>query len=129
MTRKEAAEYLQRERDALIEEMDRDGDKWCTDYIDALTVAVEVLARLASYQPQRDDKYKDLISRQETIDLLKKLRKDGDMVPWEGKDVFKAIRSIPAVDLEPPYMAHYRQGREDEAAEREGGLMQAFSPD
>ena len=36
----------------------------------------------------------DLISRQEVIDLLKQLRKDGMMIPWEGKDVFKAIRAL-----------------------------------
>ena len=38
----------------------------------------------------------DLISRQEVIDLLKQLRKDGMMIPWEGKDVFKAIRALPS---------------------------------
>ena len=38
----------------------------------------------------------DLISRKEAIDLLKQMRKDGDMVPWEGKDVFARIRELPA---------------------------------
>ena len=37
----------------------------------------------------------DLVSRQAVIDLLKQLRKDGDMVPWEGKDVFARIRELP----------------------------------
>jgi len=39
----------------------------------------------------------DLISRQAVIDLLKQMRKDGDMVPWEGKDVFARIRKLPSV--------------------------------
>ena len=38
----------------------------------------------------------DTISRQAVIDLLKQMRKDGDMVPWEGKDVFARIRELPA---------------------------------
>ena len=37
----------------------------------------------------------DCISRQATIDLLKQMRKDGDMIPWEGKDVFARIRKLP----------------------------------
>ena len=37
----------------------------------------------------------DLISRQAAIDLLKQMRKDGDMIPWEGKDVFARIRKLP----------------------------------
>ena len=36
----------------------------------------------------------DTISRQAVIDLLKQMRKDGDMVPWEGKDVFARIRKL-----------------------------------
>lgn len=42
----------------------------------------------------------DMISRQAAIDLLKQMRKDGDMVPWEGKDVFARIRKLPSVQLE-----------------------------
>ena len=38
----------------------------------------------------------DTISRQAVIDLLKQMRKDGDMVPWEGKDVFARIRKLPS---------------------------------
>ena len=38
----------------------------------------------------------DLISRQAVIDLLKQMRKDGNMVPWEGKDVFARIRKLPS---------------------------------
>jgi len=37
----------------------------------------------------------DTISRQSVIDLLKQMRKDGDMVPWEGKNVFARIRKMP----------------------------------
>lgn len=42
----------------------------------------------------------DLISRQAAIDLLKQMRKDGDMVPWEGKNVFARIRELPAAQPE-----------------------------
>lgn len=42
----------------------------------------------------------DTISRQAAIDLLKQMRKDGDMVPWEGKNVFARIRKLPSVQLE-----------------------------
>jgi rubrerythrin len=38
----------------------------------------------------------DTISRQAVIDLLKQMRKDGDMVPWEGKNVFARIRKLPS---------------------------------
>lgn len=42
----------------------------------------------------------ELIDRQAVIDLLKQMRKDGDMVPWEGKDVFARIRKLPSVQPE-----------------------------
>ena len=42
----------------------------------------------------------DCISRQAAIDLLKPMRKDGDMIPWEGKDVFARIRKLPSVQSE-----------------------------
>lgn len=42
----------------------------------------------------------DLISRKEAIDLLKQMRKDGDMVPWEGKNVFARIRELPTIQPE-----------------------------
>ena len=42
----------------------------------------------------------DTISRQAVIDLLKQMRKDGDMVPWEGKDVFARIRELPSAQPE-----------------------------
>ena len=42
----------------------------------------------------------DTISRQAVIDLLKQMRKDGDMVPWEGKDIFARIRKLPSAQPE-----------------------------
>ena len=42
----------------------------------------------------------DLIDRQAAIDLLKQMRKDGDMVPWEGKNVFARIRELPTIQPE-----------------------------
>ena len=42
----------------------------------------------------------DCISRQAAIDLLKQMRKDGDMIPWEGKDVFARIRKLPPAQPE-----------------------------
>ena len=42
----------------------------------------------------------DLISRQAAIDLLKQMRKDGGMIPWEGKDVFARIRKLPPAQPE-----------------------------
>ena len=42
----------------------------------------------------------DTISRQEVIGLLKQMRKDGDMVPWEGKNVFARIRKLPSAQPE-----------------------------
>lgn len=46
------------------------------------------------------DRIDDLISREAVIDLLKQLRKDGMLIPWEGKDVFKAIRRLPSAQPE-----------------------------
>ena len=46
------------------------------------------------------DATSDTISRQAVIDLLKQMRKDGDMVPWEGKDVFARIRKLPSIQPE-----------------------------
>ena len=41
-----------------------------------------------------------LIDRQAVIDLLKQMRKDGDMVPLEGKVVFARIRKLPTIQPE-----------------------------
>ena len=59
--------------------------------------------RMTKEQPSRENDPKiagcsdDTISRQAVIDLLKQMRKDGDMVPWEGKNVFARIRKLPPV--------------------------------
>lgn len=42
----------------------------------------------------------DLIDRQAVIAKLKDMRKHGDMIPWEGKRVFEAIRHLPSVQPE-----------------------------
>ena len=49
---------------------------------------------------QKGEPMSDLISRQAAIDLLKQMRKDGDMIPWEGKDVFARIRKLPSAQPE-----------------------------
>ena len=63
----------------------------------------------------------DLISRQAVIDLLKQMRKDGDMVPWEGKDVFARIRKLPSAqpytDEEIQKMQDIEQAQLDKAYE------------
>ena len=67
-------------------------------------MAVRALDDLPSVQPQSTmgqvtedvQLTKDCISRQAAIDLLKQMRKDGDMIPWEGKDVFARIRKLPS---------------------------------
>ena len=59
---------------------------------DACKGALEILERL--------DTDSDTISRQAAIDLLKQMRKDGDMIPWEGKDVFARIRKLPSAQPE-----------------------------
>ena len=46
------------------------------------------------------EKRQDLIDRQAAIDLLKQMRKDGNMIPWEGKDVFARIRKLPPAQPE-----------------------------
>ena len=48
----------------------------------------------------------DLISRQAAIDLLKQMRKDGDMIPWEGKDVFARIRKLPSAQPQTEWNNH-----------------------
>lgn len=62
---------------------------------EALDMAIEALSQESS---------EDVISRQAAIDLLKQMRKDGNMVPWEGKDVFDRIRKLPSVQPEPQWI-------------------------
>jgi len=57
--------------------------------------------RLKQYRAQSEQiTMQDLISRQTAIDLLKQMCKDGDMVPWEGKNVFARIRKMPSAQPE-----------------------------
>ena len=46
-----------------------------------------------------------------------------------GKPPDKRPDDCPLQDFDEVMMKHYKQGRIDEAAEREGRLMQSFSPD
>ena len=57
----------------------------------------------------------DTISRQAVIDLLKQMRKDGNMVPWEGKDVFARIRKLPSAQPEQQWISCSEQLPEDGA--------------
>lgn len=43
----------------------------------------------------------EYIEREAAIDLLKEMRKDGKAIPWEGKDIFNALRKLPAADVRP----------------------------
>lgn len=54
----------------------------------------------------------DLIDRQAVIDLLKQMRKDGDMVPWEGKNVFARIRKLPTIQPEERTMEEFMYGQD-----------------
>lgn len=44
-------------------------------------------------------------------------------------DDLRSIITEEEKEIEKNYMKHYEQGRKDERAEREGSLMQTFSPD
>lgn len=44
----------------------------------------------------------ELVKRDDVIELLKQMRKDGNMIPWEGKDVFAKIRELPTFQQEQP---------------------------
>ena len=74
----------------------------------------------------------DLISRQAAIDLLKQMRKDGDMVPWEGKNVFAGIRELPSAQpdfdtdqkINKAYDDGYDQGYLQCKIDQEGNKME-----
>ena len=63
-----------------------------------ITVAIEALK--AQLSTNLAEVGTDCISRQAAIDLLKQMRKDGNMIPWEGKDVFARIRKLPPAQPE-----------------------------
>lgn len=73
------------------------------DRIKALPpVQPEILASGEGELNVPDTDVEDMISRQAVIDLLKQMRKDGDMVPWEGKNVFAGIRKLPSAQADVP---------------------------
>ena len=63
-------------------------------------VVLEVVKGLSELSTNLAEVGADCISREQAIDLLKQMRKDGDMIPWEGKDVFARIRKLPSVQPE-----------------------------
>ena len=67
---------------------------------DDYAVPVEYLKQLPPANCSEFPNNSDAISRQAAIDLLKQMRKDGDMIPWEGKDVFARIRKLPPAQPE-----------------------------
>ena len=71
-------------------------DNQDNDYDAAFRMAIDAIKA----QLSQEDTTSDAISRQTVIDLLKQMRKDGDMAPWEGKNVFARIRELPSVQLE-----------------------------
>ena len=80
-------------------------------------------------------KASEFISRKAAIEYLVTnmnwYNEDGGVAEWEEKieAITDLANGIPSADLQPLYMEHYRQGREDGRAEAEGRLMQAFNPD
>lgn len=85
--------------DALIEFC---AERWIPLNIDAVNMQPTIQPEKA--QLSKEGATSDLISREAVIDLLKQMRKDGDMVPWEGKNVFARIRKLPPAQPEPPWI-------------------------
>ena len=48
---------------------------------------------------ENDLKREDLIRRSDVIAKLKEENERGHLAPWVGKDVYSAVRRIPAVDV------------------------------
>ena len=67
--------------------------------ISAETV-LEVVKGLSEHGTNLAEVGTDCISRQAAIDLLKQMREDRNMIPWEGKDVFARIRKLPPAQPE-----------------------------
>jgi len=100
MTRKEAAGVIKFEKACVLRQdtprCNRDCKKCdlllpTEDVLTAYDMAIKALEQKPC---------EDTISRQAAIDLLKQMRKDGDMIPWEGKDVFARIRKLPSAQPE-----------------------------
>ena len=91
-------------RQAAIERFDyiRPRDPMTSDYTHGIDVGIALCKVAIREQPPAQlgtnlaEVGTDCISRQAAIDLLKQMRKDGDMIPWEGKDVFARIRKLPS---------------------------------
>ena len=81
--------------DALIEFC---AERWIPLNIDAVNMQPTIQPEKA--QLSKEGTTSDMISREAVIDLLKQMRKDGDMVPWEGKNVFARIRKLPSAQPE-----------------------------
>ena len=71
-----------------------DVDPWAKELV--AEMGKEILKAQLSGEGTTSDTTSDCISRQAAIDLLKQMRKDGNMIPWEGKDVFARIRKLPS---------------------------------
>ena len=81
------------------------GDVWNVESMEEMVYRIKQLPSAQPTFDARDTQYNlpigtDCISRQAAIDLLKQMRKDGDMIPWEGKDVFARIRKLPPAQPE-----------------------------
>lgn len=85
--------------DALIEFC---AERWVPLNIDAVNMQPTIQPEKA--QLSLEGTTSDMISREAVIDLLKQMRKDGDMVPWEGKNVFARIRKLPPAQPEPHWI-------------------------
>ena len=87
----------------------------------ALVMAINALKAQQSHEGTTSD----MISREAVIDLLKQMRKDGDMVPWEGKNVFARIRKLPSAQPEliekTAYIRGFEQGRTQGMIDSQGG--------
>ena len=85
------------DRQALLKQIDIDSDGEPGYYGDTWKFIDTIKNMPIVHDLPKDT---DTISRQAAIDLLKQMRKDGNMVPWEGKDVFARIRKLPPAQPE-----------------------------
>ena len=83
------------DRQALLRQIDIDSDGEPGYYGDTWKFIDTIKRMPSALGTNLAEVGTDCISRQQAIDLLKQMRKDGDMIPWEGKDVFARIRKLP----------------------------------
>ena len=95
MTAKEAAQKLY---NILYD----DRFSWTPESVDAFNIAIPVLIAQESNASKHVQGVGsvDCVERTDVINLLKRSRKDGDLVPWEGKKVLERIRNLPSVEPE-----------------------------